>query len=84
MPKEKVTREEIEKRVKKVIGEAANVSPEKLTPNLNLRDDLAIDSFSAIEMIYSAEDEFGISISDEELAKVSTIDDIINIVQQKL
>jgi len=84
MGKDKVSREEIESRVKQVIANTTNVDIEKIKPDLHLQNDLGIDSFTAIEMIYNAEDEFGISIADDELAKLGTVNDIVEIVQEKL
>jgi acyl carrier protein len=84
MSDKKPTRGEIERRVKQVIANAANIDEKKMKSNLHLQNDLGIDSFTSIEMIYSAEDEFGISISDAELANVTTINDIVDIIQQKI
>jgi len=84
MTKEKLTKEEIETRVKQVIASVTNIEEKKIKSNLHLQNDLGVDSFTAIEMIYNAEDEFGINISDEELLKVTTVDDIVNIVKQKI
>ena len=84
MVNNKVTTKEIEARVKEVIAKTLSVSPEKITLDAHLQNDLGLDSFAAIEMVYSAEDEFGISISDEELTKLSNVKDIVKIVEKKL
>jgi len=84
MGKDKVNREEIESHVKQIIAKTAGIEEKKVTLSLHLREDLGIDSFTAIEMIYSAEDEFGISIADDELAKLGIVNDIVEIVEEKL
>jgi len=83
MAKEKLSCEEIESRIKQVISTTLGVAENKLQPNLKLRDDLGVDSFTAIELIYNAEDRFGIEITDSEAVNIITIADIIKIVQEK-
>jgi acyl carrier protein len=84
MPKNKISREEIESRVKQIISKTTSTDIKKLKPELRLQDDLGMDSFTGIELAYNAEDEFGISIEDDELIKLRTIGDIINTVERKL
>ena len=84
MSKDKLTLEEIESGVKKVICEATGIKEEKITSNLDLVNELGVDSFTAIELIYNAEDKFNVSISSEEMAGLATVGDIIKIVQEKL
>jgi len=46
-------------------------------------DDLGADSFDIPVMVNALEDEFGVTISDEELFKIQTIGDLIKIIQDK-
>lgn len=55
----------------------------QIKPESNLNDDLAIDSLSAVELALELESEFDIVIEDEELAKLQTVQDIIDLVQSK-
>jgi acyl carrier protein len=84
MPEQKPTREEIEEKIKEVISESIGIDKEKITPASKLRDDLGMDSFAGIELIYGAEDKFGISIPDDEAEKLVTIGDIVSIVEEAL
>jgi len=84
MPEQKPTREEIEEKIKEVISESIGIDKEKITSGSKLRDDLGMDSFAGIELIYGAEDKFGISILDDEAEKLVTINDLVELVQKKL
>ncbi|OCN04575.1 acyl carrier protein [Erysipelotrichaceae bacterium MTC7] len=69
--------------VKKVLVEAINVDADDVKPEANLKDDLGIDSLSAVELALELETEFDVRIEDEELAKLETVQDIIDIVNAK-
>lgn len=55
----------------------------KLVPEAKLIDDLGCDSLSAVEITMELEEKLGITISDDEIEKIITIQDIINIVEAK-
>ncbi|MDH6365866.1 MULTISPECIES: acyl carrier protein [Breznakia] len=69
--------------VKRVLVEAINVDADDVKPEANLKDDLGIDSLSAVELALELETEFDVRIEDEELAKLETVQDIIDIVNAK-
>lgn len=70
-------------QIKKVLVEAINVDGNDVHPGANLQDDLGIDSLSAVELALELESEFDITIEDEELAKLKTVQDIIDIIEKK-
>ena len=41
---------------------------------------MGADSLDVVELLMTLEDEFGVTVSDEEAVKIKTVDDIINIV----
>ena len=55
----------------------------KLNQKLKLNDDLGIDSLAAVELALELENEFDIRIEDEELAKLETVQDVIDIIEAK-
>lgn len=69
--------------IKKVLVDALNVDAEDVTEKANLKDDLGIDSLSAVELALELETEFDVKIDDEELAKLETVQDIIDIINSK-
>lgn len=70
-------------QIKKVLVDAINVDENDITEEANLKDDLGIDSLSAVELALELESEFDIRIEDDELAKLETVADIIALVNAK-
>lgn len=70
-------------KVKEVLVEAINVDEDMIRPEANLKDDLGIDSIAAVELSLELETEFDIRIEDEELAKLVTVKDIIDLIESK-
>ncbi len=70
-------------KVKSVLVEALNIDENTITPTSNLKDDLSIDSLSAVELALELESEFDIRIDDEELANLVTVQDITDLVSRK-
>lgn len=69
-------------KVKNVLIEALNVDENAITLEANLKDDLGIDSLSAVELAIELESEFDLKIEDEELAKLVTVQDIMNLLSK--
>ncbi len=70
-------------QITKVLVDAINVDEEAVTPTANLKDDLGIDSISAVELALELETEFDVRIEDAELAKLVTVQDIIDLIETK-
>ena len=70
-------------QIKKVVVDALNIDEETITPEAKLKYDLGIDSLAAVELALELETEFDIRIEDDELAKLETVQDIINIIEEK-
>ena len=69
-------------KVQKALAEQFEVSPDTITLDTNLIDDLGADSLDVVERIMSIEDEFGVSISDEEAANLVTVQRIVDYVEK--
>ena len=69
-------------KVQKSLAEQFEVSPDTITLDTNLIDDLGADSLDVVELIMSIEDEFGVSISDEEAANLVTVQRIVDYVEK--
>ena len=59
--------------VKENLAKQFEIDPETITMDTNLIDDLGADSLDVVELIMSLEDSFGITISDDDAAKLSTV-----------
>ncbi|HLV79375.1 MAG TPA: acyl carrier protein [Chthonomonadaceae bacterium] len=70
-------------RVKKVLVEQLDVSEDEVTPQANIVDDLHADSLDVVEIIMGLEEEFDIEIPDEDAEKITTVQQIIDYVEDK-
>ena len=55
-----------------------------LPGHTRLIDDLGFDSLAITEVVFTAEDLFGISITNEEIVQVRTLDDLRGFIQVKV
>jgi len=55
----------------------------KITSKANIIDDFSVDSLDKVELIMAIEDEFKISITDNQVEKIKIIQDLIDLVPEK-
>ena len=72
---ESSTMSSISDRIRSVISQQLNVSPEKITDMARFADDLGADSLDAVELTMALEDEFGCEIPDEIAETMLTVGD---------
>jgi len=72
----------IEERIKKIICEQLEVNEKDVVPEASFVDDLGADSLDQVELIMAMEEEFDISISDEEAEKIVSVRDAIEYVEK--
>ena len=75
---------EIESRVKAIIVEKFGVQESQVTSEANFTNDLGADSLDRVELIMEIEDEFGISISEDQAEKIATVGDAVKYVEEKV
>lgn len=63
---------------------ARGVEAGKIVPEAHLLRDLDLDSLDTVEMTLGVEDRFGVEIADEELEDVTTIADVVEVINKKL
>lgn len=54
-----------------------------VTADSLLRDDFELDSMQHVSLVMALEDNFGIEIDDEELAEISTVGDLVALIETK-
>jgi acyl carrier protein len=64
--------------LKEVIVDTLGCDEDKVTENASLMEDLEADSLDIVELHMALEEKTGITIPDEELAKLSTVKDILS------
>lgn len=70
-------------KVKKIISNQLNIAESKITEGSRLIEDLGADSLDTVELLMAFEEEFGISIPDEEAMNMKTIKDIVDLIDSK-
>ncbi|MDD4322754.1 MAG: acyl carrier protein [Dehalococcoidales bacterium] len=56
----------------------------KITPDSTFIGDLEMDSLSMVELSLAMEDSFGITLPDEELAKLTKVGEVAELIQSKM
>ena len=72
----------VEEKIKKIICEQLEVDEKDVIPEASFVDDLGADSLDQVELIMAMEEEFGISISDEEAEKIATVQNAIEYIEK--
>jgi acyl carrier protein len=62
-------------RIKELAAKEFSIDPAALDPAAPL-DSLGVDSLSFIEFMFKVEEEFGVSVSDEDLKSIKTLADL--------
>lgn len=71
-------------KVKQLIASQLNKPVEKIDEKSRLVEDLGADSLDVMEMLMKLEDEFGISIMDEETEQMKTVAGVVKVIESKL
>lgn len=66
---------------KNAIVEKLSVKPEDVKPETRLKEDLGADSLDLIDLIMELEEELGIEIEDDAAANFSTIQDVLDYIE---
>ncbi|MFH1626142.1 MAG: acyl carrier protein [Pseudomonadota bacterium] len=75
---------DVEEKIKKIICEQLNVSEEDVVPDASFVDDLGADSLDQVELIMAMEEEFELSIPDEDAEKIGTVQDAIDYIEKAI
>ena len=62
-------------RIRQLAAKEFSINPDGLDPQAPLAT-LGIDSLSFIEFMFKVEEEFGVSVSDEDLKAIQTLGDL--------
>jgi len=75
-------RQEIENKLKEIVADKLKIDITKITPESSLRDDLGMDSFGSIEIIFEIEDAFNINVPQEEVPNINNFRDVVDYVEK--
>lgn len=68
----------MQEKIIALIAEKLNKKIDSISLNSRLVEDLGADSLDVVEMIMAFEDEFGVSLPDEEVEKMKTVKDVVD------
>ena len=71
----------VEDKIKKIICEQLDVAEKDVVPEASFVDDLGADSLDQVELIMAMEEEFDISIPDEDAEKIGTVKDALDYIK---
>jgi len=75
---------DIEAKVKQIVMDKLNVEESQIVPEANFIEDLRADSLDTVELVMAFEEEFDISIPDEDQDKLRTVGAAIDYLKGKL
>ena len=67
-------------KVKELLANQLNCDVKKISEESKIIEDLGADSLDMVEMLITLEDEFGVSVPDEDAEKLKTVGDIVNFI----
>ena len=72
-------------KVKQVIAEKLQIDAGQVTPEASIVEDLGADSLEQADILFSLEDEFGITADDTDEAEgLKTVSDIVSYLEKKV
>jgi acyl carrier protein len=74
----------VEKAIVTIISEVSGFDENEITPEKNFFKDLEVDSIKAIEITVAIEKKFKISVRDEDVPKITTVKEAVDLVNALL
>lgn len=75
---------EIEEKIIQIVGEQLSVDKNEIARETSFVNDLNADSLDTVELVMELEDEFDLTIPDEEAEKLKTVGEAIEYIQKHL
>jgi acyl carrier protein len=74
----------VEEKIKKIICEQLDVAEKDVVPEASFVDDLGADSLDQVELIMAMEEEFDVSIPDEDAEKIATVQEAVDYINKAM
>ncbi len=69
-------------KVRDMLAKQLNVSADKITLESDVVKDLGADSLDVVELLISLEDDYGVSIPEDDIVNVKTVGDIVAMIEK--
>jgi acyl carrier protein len=73
----------VEQKVKQIIVEQLGVDESQVDNNASFVDDLGADSLDIVELVMELEEEFEITIPDDQAEKIKTVGEAIDYIERE-
>ena len=70
-------------KVQTILAKQLRKDPSQITMDSLIKKDLGADSLDILQLLMRIEDQYGIVIPDQELAKFETVGDVVNYLEQQ-
>ena len=77
-------RADIESKMTELLVEELGLDADKITMDATFEEDLEVDSLGVVELLMALEDNFGVTIPDEEAESLVTVGEAVDLVAKKL
>jgi acyl carrier protein len=74
----------IEEEIKNIISDVSRCRKSRIRLDSQIVNNLGIDSFTALEILVAVESKFSIKIPGNNISKLSTVDDLVSFVKNKI
>ena len=75
--------DELQQLLASVLAEVAGVAKADVQPDKSLVDDLDVDSLAMVEVMVELEAQTGITVPDDEVKSLKTVQDVVNFLTKK-
>ncbi|MDR0903024.1 MAG: acyl carrier protein [Ruminococcus sp.] len=70
-------------KIRSILAERLDASPEGIHEGTSVQDDLGADSLDIVDIIMDVEEQFDITIPEEDIPGLKTVEDIVKYVDKK-
>ena len=68
-------------KVRDMLAKQLNLSADQIKPESDVVKDLGADSLDVVELLISLEDDYGVSIPEDDIVNVKTVQDIVDMIE---
>ncbi len=69
-------------KVKELLAEQLGIDAKTIADDANILEDLGADSLDIIEMLMTLEDEYGVTIPDDQINQVKTVRQVAELIEK--
>ena len=73
-----MTNEAVSQTIRELLARKMSIDVSKINGETRLNEDLGLDSFGGVEVMFEIEEAFNLKIPDSDIEQVRTVNDIVN------